>query len=50
VTRYFRIAFVAAVGRNDVTFLDAQRRLLSVSVRVRGANWLSFTLVSPGSW
>jgi hypothetical protein len=31
-TRYFaRSAFVAAIGRNDVTFLDAQRRLVSVS-------------------
>ncbi|MFL9922121.1 hypothetical protein PQR75_43915 [Paraburkholderia fungorum] len=32
VTRYFaRSAFVAAIARNDVTFLGAQRRLVSVS-------------------
>jgi hypothetical protein len=31
-TRYFaRTAFVAAIARNDVTILDAERRLLSVS-------------------
>jgi hypothetical protein len=31
-TRYFaRTAFVAAIGRNDVTILDTERRLLSIS-------------------
>jgi len=31
-TKYFaRTAFVAAIGRNDVTILDAERRRLSVS-------------------
>jgi hypothetical protein len=56
-TRYFaRIAFVAAIGRNDVTFLDAECRLVSVSetcpqrqLVILHARFTGFLVVTPES-